>query len=62
MKDGGRFTAWFSNTERRALDTYAAEHDATVNWVVRKAVRKFLGAEALKAAAQQVMDVTGNKA
>lgn len=61
MKQGGRFTAWFSDTERRALETRAAEADATVNYIVRRAVRKYLGPEALKKAAEDVMDVAGNK-
>lgn len=62
MKGGGRFTAWFSDTERRALNTAAEAEDSTVNWIVRRAVRQYLGKDALKQAAQEVMDVTGNKA
>jgi len=60
MKDGGRFTAWFSATERRALDAAARSEESTVNYIVRKAVRQYLGSDALKEAAQSVMDVTGN--
>jgi hypothetical protein len=61
MSAGARFTAWFSDVERDALSKRAAEENTTVNWVVRTAVRKFLGKEALKEAAERVMDVAGNK-
>jgi predicted transcriptional regulator len=57
---GGRFTTWLSPTERLALDTKASEEDSTSNYIMRKALRQYVGKEALKAAAQQVMDVTGN--
>lgn len=61
MKEGGRFTAWFSATERAALNAEAELEGTTVNWVVRKAVRRYLGKDKLKAAAETVMGVTGNK-
>lgn len=60
MKQGGRFTAWFSDTERLALERKAKDDDATINYIIRRAVRKYIGTEALKAAAESVMVVPGN--
>lgn len=59
-RSGGRFTAWFSETERTALEARALEEKTPTNYIVRMAVRQYLGKEALKAAAQKVMDVAGN--
>lgn len=56
----GRFTAWFSATERTALKAHADAESATENYIVRMAVRKYLGKDKLKAAAEEVMDVAGN--
>lgn len=61
MSDGSRFTAWFSATERRALEVAAERENATINFIVRRAVRKYLGTEALKKAADDVMVVTRNQ-
>ena len=61
MKQGGRFTAWFSPVERSALEAEAAREGDTVSYVVRKAVRKYLGPDKLKEAAETVMDVAGNR-
>jgi hypothetical protein len=58
---GGRFTAWFSDTERTALEARALEEGTPTNYVVRMAVRKYLGKDALKQAAEKVMDVSGNE-
>lgn len=60
MSTNNRFTAWFSATERRALNTLANKQGVTVNYLVRIAVREYLGPEALKKAASDVMDVTRN--
>ena len=61
MNKGGRFTAWFSETERRALETRAVSEQATLNYVFRKAIREYLGPDALKEAADNVMHVAGNR-
>lgn len=58
----GRFTSWFSATERHALEKRAAADGVHLNYIVRMAVREYLGKDALKEAAQEVMDVTGNVA
>lgn len=62
--EAGRFTAWFSAAERRALESAAREQDSTVNFIVRTAVRRHLGREALIRAASEidaeVTGVTGN--
>lgn len=60
-RSGGRFTAWFSPIERRALEVAAERENGTLNFIVRKAVRQYLGKEALKKAAEDVMVVTGNQ-
>ncbi len=59
-RSGGRFTAWFSPTERVALKARAKDEDSTENYIVRMALRQYLGKDALKGAAEEVMDVAGN--
>lgn len=61
MNKNSRMTAWFSPTERHALQTEADRVDATVGWVIRRAVRKYLGPEKMKKAAEYVMDVADNQ-
>ena len=38
-----RFTAWLSERERQALDEMAAELNTSVNFIVRVAIRQYLG-------------------
>lgn len=52
--EAGRFTAWFSAIERRALERLAREQDSTVNYVVRVAVRQYIGKNRLLAAAREL--------
>lgn len=58
---GSRFTAWFSSIERKALEDRALKDGTPTNYVVRLAVRRYLGREALKKAADEVMDVMSNQ-
>lgn len=58
---GGRFTAWFSMIERHALEVEAERANATISWIVRVAVRRYLGKEALKQAAEDVINVASNQ-
>lgn len=65
MGKAGRFTAWLSAPERRALESVARDEEATEAFIVRKAVRKYVGNKALlKAAAELNTEaqtlVTGN--
>lgn len=60
MMEGKRFTAWFSATERRALEVRAEDEGTTINYIVRRAVRAYLGNQALKDAHEDVTAVTGN--
>ncbi len=68
MSSLGRFTAWFSATERRALEAVAEKERCTVNYIIRTAIRQYVGSDALKTAARGILDeseevvpVTGNK-
>lgn len=38
-----RFTAWLSEAERDRLDKAANEHGTSVNYLVRLAIRQYLG-------------------
>lgn len=40
-----RFTAWFSERERKALQVRAESERVSVNVLVREAVREYLGLE-----------------
>lgn len=59
--NGSRFTAWISDIERRGLEIEAKRREVTLNFLVRKAIRKYLGPEVLREAAEDVMDVTRNR-
>ena len=56
MPQGVRFTAWMSEEERRMIDELAAERSMSRNYIVRRAIRQFLGLEER----QKVTDVTRN--
>lgn len=53
-KEAGRFTAWFSGPERRALESTARDEQATAGFIVRKAVRQYVGKKALLKAAGEL--------
>lgn len=38
-----RFSAWISDRERSELDKRARRERTSVNWVVREAIREYLG-------------------
>lgn len=56
MPQGVRFTAWMSEKERKMIDDLAASRGMSRNYIVRRAIRQFLGLEERQA----VTDVTRN--
>lgn len=42
---GVRFTTWISPKERRMIDELAKSENMSRNYIVRKAIREFLGLE-----------------
>lgn len=60
----GNRTVWFDAMERTALEAEAIRENASLAWVVRRAVRQYLGVGKLTQAAsaldEQVTEVTGN--
>jgi len=61
MGQDSRVTSWLTSIERRALEVRAAEENCTLNFLMREAVRQYLGKDALKAAAEDLVAVTSNK-
>lgn len=67
MAEVGRFTTWLSAVERHALETAAREQGKTIATLIRLAVRQYVGTDALKKAACELVGeeppgvgVTGN--
>lgn len=61
MGQDSRLTAWLTGIERKALDDRATAENCTLNFLVREAIRQYLGKDALKAAAEDLTAVTSNK-
>lgn len=51
-----RFTAWFSERERLALDTRARSERTSVNVLVREAVRQYLGIDETIELGEEIVD------
>lgn len=58
MAEVGRFTTWLSVVERHALETAAQQQGKTVATLIRLAVRQYIGTDALKRAACELVGET----
>lgn len=61
MSQESRFTAWLNPIERKALELEAEQQHSTMNFVLRMALREYLGKDALYRAGELVTGVTRNK-
>lgn len=61
MSQEQRFTAWLSDVEREKLEEAAAELGTTKNFIVRTALRAWLGLPAAYQSRPDVTVVTGHK-
>lgn len=54
-----RFTAWFSERERKAIEARAGELNTSANYIVRSAVRQYLGLDNGRQSSQLSQVTTG---